>query len=44
VLAIMPHPERDAWNYNHPDRRHNGGALVPSGGVALFAAFAEALK
>jgi phosphoribosylformylglycinamidine synthase len=44
VLAVMPHPERDAWNYNHPDRSHNGDALAPSGGVALFAAFAEALK
>ena len=21
VLAIMPHPERDAWNFNHLDRR-----------------------
>lgn len=44
VLAIMPHPERDAWNYNHPDRRRDGGALAPSGGVMLFEAFAEALK
>lgn len=44
VLAIMPHPERDAWNYNHPDRRQRGDILAPSGGVTLFAAFAEALK
>jgi phosphoribosylformylglycinamidine synthase len=44
VLAIMPHPERDAWNYNHPDRRDNGDILAPSGGVQLFASFAEALK
>ena len=44
VLAIMPHPERDAWNYNHPDRRTAGGLLAPSGGVALFTSFAKALK
>lgn len=44
VLAIMPHPERDAWNYNHPDRRERGDILAPSGGVVLFRAFAEALK
>lgn len=44
VLAIMPHPERDAWNYNHPDRAQDGGALRPSGGAVLFEAFAEALK
>lgn len=44
VLAIMPHPERDAWNYNHPDRRERGDVLSPSGGVTLFAAFAQALK
>ncbi len=44
VLAIMPHPERDAWNYNHPDRREGGEILAPSGGVTLFKAFAEALR
>lgn len=44
VLAIMPHPERDAWNYNHPDRRDESEILAPSGGVTLFKAFAEALK
>lgn len=44
VLAIMPHPERDAWNYNHPERRENGDALAPSGGAILFQAFAEALR
>jgi len=44
VLAIMPHPERDAWNYNHPDRRENRDMLAPSGGVALFEALAEALR
>ncbi|HET9097341.1 MAG TPA: phosphoribosylformylglycinamidine synthase I [Candidatus Baltobacteraceae bacterium] len=44
VLAIMPHPERDAWNYNHPDRRQTDNILAPSGGVMLFAAFAQALE
>ena len=44
VLAIMPHPERDAWNYNHPDRREAGDILAPSGGAQLFTAFAQALK
>ncbi len=44
VLAIMPHPERDAWNYNHPDRRAGDDILAPSGGVALFEALATALK
>lgn len=44
VLAIMPHPERDAWNYNHPDRREGADILAPSGGVMLFRAFAEALE
>lgn len=44
VLAIMPHPERDAWNYNHPDRREGPEMLSPSGGATLFRAFAEALK
>ncbi|HZZ64540.1 MAG TPA: phosphoribosylformylglycinamidine synthase I [Candidatus Baltobacteraceae bacterium] len=43
VLAIMPHPERDAWNYNHPDRRESEDMLAPSGGVRIFAAFAKAL-
>lgn len=44
VLAIMPHPERDAWNYNHPGRRTADGILAPSGGSLLFEAFAEALR
>lgn len=43
VLAIMPHPERDGWNFNHPDRREGSDILAPSGGVALFASFAKAL-
>lgn len=44
VLAIMPHPERDAWNFNHPDRRTAAGILAPSGGSALFEALARALR
>ncbi|HEY8312542.1 MAG TPA: phosphoribosylformylglycinamidine synthase I [Candidatus Baltobacteraceae bacterium] len=44
VLAIMPHPERDAWNFNHLDRREDGDVLAPSGGAALFRSFAEALR
>lgn len=44
VLAIMPHPERDAWNYNHPDRRLGSNMLAPSGGAALFEAFARAVN
>lgn len=44
VLAVMPHPERDAWKYNHPDRVQRTDILAPSGGVMLFAAFAEALR
>jgi phosphoribosylformylglycinamidine synthase len=43
VLAIMPHPERDAWNFNHPDRREGDDILAPSGGAALFRSFAKAL-
>ncbi len=44
VLAIMPHPERDAWEFNHPDLRSAENVLAPSGGAMLFASFAEALK
>ncbi|MBC5816489.1 MAG: phosphoribosylformylglycinamidine synthase I [Candidatus Eremiobacteraeota bacterium] len=44
VLAIMPHPERDAWGFNHPDRARGTDMLAPSGGVALFESFAKALK
>jgi phosphoribosylformylglycinamidine (FGAM) synthase-like amidotransferase family enzyme len=51
VLAIMPHPERDAWTFMHRDgdpakaaARGNASAmLAPSGGIAFFAAFARAL-
>jgi phosphoribosylformylglycinamidine synthase subunit PurQ / glutaminase len=43
VLAIMPHPERDAWNFNHLDRRDGGDVLAPSGGALLFRSFIQAL-
>ncbi|HVS46773.1 MAG TPA: phosphoribosylformylglycinamidine synthase I [Verrucomicrobiae bacterium] len=43
VLAIMPHPERDAWNFNHPATREGSDILAPSGGAALFASIAAAL-
>ena len=49
VLAIMPHPERDAWTYMHHDasrERARGSAetmLSPSGGIALFQGLAAAL-
>ena len=43
VLAIMPHPERDAWNFNHLDRRESDDVLAPSGGSILFRSFVQAL-
>jgi phosphoribosylformylglycinamidine synthase I len=51
VLAIMPHPERDAWTFNHRDgdrdkaaARGNADAmLAPSGGMMFFQAFAAGL-
>jgi phosphoribosylformylglycinamidine synthase len=51
VVAIMPHPERDAWTFMHRDGplklRARGAApamLAPSGGSVFFAAFATALR
>jgi phosphoribosylformylglycinamidine synthase len=44
VLAIMPHPERDAWNFNHPDKAGRKDIFAPSGGAVFFYAFAEALR
>ncbi len=44
VLAIMPHVERDAWNFNHPDRRAGTAMLAPSGGSLLFKSFAQAVR
>jgi phosphoribosylformylglycinamidine synthase subunit PurQ / glutaminase len=45
VLAIMPHPERDAWTFMHPEE-HGSRAdmLAPSGGIELFKSFAAALR
>ncbi len=49
VLAIMPHPERDAWTYMHLDatreaaRGDAGAMLAASGGIALFEGLARAL-
>ena len=51
VLAIMPHPERDAWTFMHqsgPQRARAWGdaaaMLGASGGIALFAGLAGALR
>jgi phosphoribosylformylglycinamidine synthase subunit PurQ / glutaminase len=50
VLAIMPHPERDAWTYQHLDasrdaaRGDSAAMLAPSGGIALFEHFARAVR
>jgi phosphoribosylformylglycinamidine synthase subunit PurQ / glutaminase len=43
VLAIMPHPERDAWAFNHPDKRRGDDILATSGGAVLFRSFVQAL-
>jgi phosphoribosylformylglycinamidine synthase len=51
VLAIMPHPERDAWTFMHRDgdpekaaaRGNTQAMLAPSGGMIFFAAFAAGL-
>ncbi|MDQ6932614.1 MAG: phosphoribosylformylglycinamidine synthase I [Candidatus Eremiobacteraeota bacterium] len=50
VLAVMPHPERDAWTFQHSDelrlpaRGNAAQMLAPSGGFALFTTFARALR
>ncbi|MEA2786321.1 MAG: phosphoribosylformylglycinamidine synthase subunit PurQ / glutaminase [Candidatus Eremiobacteraeota bacterium] len=49
VLAIMPHPERDAWTYQHLDasrdaaRGDTRAILAPSGGIRFFEHFARAV-
>lgn len=43
VLALMPHPERDAWNFQHLGTS-DGDALASSGGSVLFRSFAAALR
>jgi phosphoribosylformylglycinamidine synthase len=48
VLAIMPHPERDAWNYQHLGAaRDDAGRATPlgtSGGIRFFEHFARAVR
>lgn len=50
VLAIMPHPERDAWTFNHLDATRDAARgdlramLAPSGGITIFEHFARALN
>jgi phosphoribosylformylglycinamidine synthase I len=50
VLAIMPHPERDAWTFQHVDgtresaRGDTSAMLAPSGGMRFFAYFAQAVR
>lgn len=49
VLAIMPHPERDAWTFQHLDasrdaRGDAAAALAPSGGIRFFEHFARAVR
>jgi phosphoribosylformylglycinamidine synthase subunit PurQ / glutaminase len=44
VLALMPHPERDGWTFNHPDRRRGDAILAPSGGAVLFRSFVNAVN
>ncbi|MBV8148172.1 MAG: phosphoribosylformylglycinamidine synthase I [Candidatus Eremiobacteraeota bacterium] len=43
VLALMPHPERDARNFNHLDRADSSNPLAPSGGSILFRSFVKAV-
>jgi phosphoribosylformylglycinamidine (FGAM) synthase-like amidotransferase family enzyme len=51
VVAIMPHPERDAWTFMHRDGRdklrargRTAAMLASSGGSVFFSAFARALS
>lgn len=44
VLAIMPHPERDAYNFNHLTRAEGNDPLAPSGGSTFFKSFARAVE
>ncbi len=50
VLAIMPHPERDAWTFMHHDasreaaRGNLAAMLAPSGGIEFFVGLAKALR
>ncbi|MDQ2865659.1 MAG: phosphoribosylformylglycinamidine synthase I [Candidatus Eremiobacteraeota bacterium] len=44
ALAMMPHPERDGWTYNHPDLRGDDDMLAPSGGAVFFRSFVRAVS
>jgi phosphoribosylformylglycinamidine synthase I len=44
VLALMPHPERDGWNFQHLDRCIGDDVLAPSGGAVLVRSFVEAVN
>ena len=44
VLAMMPHPERDAWTFNHPDHRRGDDILAPSGGAIFFKSYVRAVN
>ncbi len=44
VLAVMPHPERDGWNFNHVERAEGSDVLAPSGGALLFRSFVQAVS
>ncbi len=50
VLAIMPHPERDGWTFQHLDdsrdvaRGDTAATLAPSGGIRFFEHFAQAVR
>jgi phosphoribosylformylglycinamidine synthase subunit PurQ / glutaminase len=45
VLAIMPHPERDGWTFQHLDSSRDARAmLAPSGGIRFFEHFARAVR
>ncbi|GAC1580245.1 MAG: phosphoribosylformylglycinamidine synthase I [Candidatus Elarobacter sp.] len=50
VLGIMPHPERDAWTYQHCDATREAARgdaqamLAPSGGIRFFEHFARAVR
>lgn len=39
ILAVMPHPERDGWNFNHLDRSVGSDTNAPSGGATFFRSF-----
>ena len=44
VLAVMPHPERDGWNFNHLDRADGTDSSAPSGGAVFFRSFVAGVE